>query len=88
MPIRSLIQTLRTPNSGYALGTLAGIGLILGVVGVPSFNAVVHATSSDAFYLTCRANGIFRIADSINRQRLSTYQAPLDADFCERIVPR
>jgi cytochrome c-type protein NapC len=56
--IRSMIETLRSPSTRYAMGTLLAVGLVLGAVGVPTFNYVVHETSSDAFCLTCHANDI------------------------------
>ncbi len=58
MSIRSMIEAIRSPSSKYALGTLVGGGLLLGVVGVPTFDYVVHATSSDAFCNTCHADDI------------------------------
>ena len=53
-----MIQTLRSPSSRFALGTLLGVGLLVGVIGVPTFNWVVHETSSDEFCFTCHANDI------------------------------
>ena len=55
MSIRSMIEAIRSPSSKYALGTVVGGGLLLGVVGVPTFDYVIHATSSDAFCNTCHA---------------------------------
>ena len=56
--VRSLIETLRSSSSKYALGTLVGLGIAVGGVGVPTFNWVVHETSSDAFCMTCHADDI------------------------------
>jgi cytochrome c-type protein NapC len=42
------------------MGTLLGAGLVLGVIGVPSFNFVIHETSSDAFCMTCHADDVGR----------------------------
>jgi nitrate/TMAO reductase-like tetraheme cytochrome c subunit len=56
--IQKAIQALRIPSSKFALGTLVGAGLILGVVFVPTFNWVVHETSSDEFCMQCHANDI------------------------------
>lgn len=58
MSIRNLIEKLRTPSPRFAMGTLLGVGLLVGVVGVPSFNYVIHETSSDAFCMSCHSNDI------------------------------
>jgi len=56
--IRSMIRSLRSPSPSIAAGALVAAGLVAGIVAVPSFNYVIHETSSDAFCLTCHANDV------------------------------
>lgn len=58
MGLRSLFNTLVTPSSQHALGTLVAVGIAVGVIGVPTFNYAVHETSTDEFCLLCHARDI------------------------------
>ena len=58
MSIRDIIEAIRKPSASWSLGTLMGMGVVAGVIGVPTFNFVVHETSSDAFCLLCHADDI------------------------------
>ena len=51
--IRVLWETLTAPSRRVAVGTLLLAGLVLGAVGVVGFNATMHATSTDAFCVSC-----------------------------------
>ena len=53
MIIRRLIKKLRQPAIHWSLGSLLLIGTAIGVVLTISFNASLHATSTEAFCLSC-----------------------------------
>jgi cytochrome c-type protein NapC len=53
LTVRSLLQTIRSPSSRYALGTLVCVGLVLGAVGVVGFDYSMEATSTDEFCISC-----------------------------------
>ena len=58
MSIRSLIEKIRTPSTRYTAGTLVAVGVVLALIGLPTFDYVVHETSSDAFCLVCHSGDI------------------------------
>jgi cytochrome c-type protein NapC len=49
----SRLRALLRPSPRYSVLALVGIGLLLGVVGVLAFNATMHATSTEAFCISC-----------------------------------
>jgi cytochrome c-type protein NapC len=50
---RRIWETLTRPSSRLALGTLVGLGLLLGGLGVMAFNATLHATNTNEFCVSC-----------------------------------
>ena len=44
---------LRRPSPSLSVLSLLAIGLLLGVAGVAAFNATLHATSTEAFCISC-----------------------------------
>jgi cytochrome c-type protein NapC len=58
MSVRSMIHSIRSPSSRFALGTLLLVGFVGGAIAVPTFNGVLDATSSDAFCLQCHSEDI------------------------------
>lgn len=51
--LRHWLNSLRSPSNSYSILALVGIGLMIGVIGVIAFNATLHATSSEAFCISC-----------------------------------
>jgi cytochrome c-type protein NapC len=54
----SWIQALLRPSTKYSVGVLLAVGLVAGIVAVPSFLFTIHETSTDAFCLNCHADNI------------------------------
>jgi cytochrome c-type protein NapC len=67
MSIRDLLQSLSTPSTRFALGTLVATGLLLGVVGVAGFEFAMQETSSDEFCLSCH-----ELADNVGKEYVGT----------------
>ena len=53
MSLRTLWQTLRSPTSRYALGTLIVAGALLGALGGVGFEYSLEATSTQEFCISC-----------------------------------
>jgi len=53
-----MMEAIRKPSARWALGTLVVAGAVAGAIAVPTFNFVLHETSSDEFCLLCHANDI------------------------------
>jgi nitrate/TMAO reductase-like tetraheme cytochrome c subunit len=51
--IRKLWNVLVRPSSRFGLGTLLGLGLVVGALGLAGTQAAMHATSTDEFCLSC-----------------------------------
>jgi cytochrome c-type protein NapC len=92
--IRSLIQAIRSPSTRYSLGTLVVAGLIAGAVGVPTFNFMIHETSTDEFCLLCHANDIgLEMAGRVHNDnpigyRVSCYECHLPRAFWPKVVKK
>ncbi|MEP5763869.1 MAG: NapC/NirT family cytochrome c [Halieaceae bacterium] len=50
---KRLFQFLLSPTAKYSVLTLAGGGIILGVISVVAFDATMHATSTEEFCTSC-----------------------------------
>ena len=51
--LRQWLYNLRRPSPSHSILALVGIGLVIGVIGVIAFNATLHATSTEAFCISC-----------------------------------
>jgi cytochrome c-type protein NapC len=51
--LRQWLNSLRSPSTSHSVLLLVGIGLLIGIIGVIVFNATLHATSSEAFCISC-----------------------------------
>jgi cytochrome c-type protein NapC len=65
--IRKLWTQITTPSTRFALGTLVVVGFLVGVVGLAGTNEVFHATSTDAFCLSCH-----ELADNVGKEYVGT----------------